>query len=74
MSEETVYFIENDETHLWWAGHDEKNDCEDWTSDPLKAWAFDDKEIAELRAWTYCLEGYTTVTEHKFVNQIEKEK
>lgn len=68
MKSEIVYFIEHKETHEWWAGQDEKTDTPIWTNDPLRAWPFEDKTFASIRAWAYKIGELTDVTEHEFVN------
>jgi hypothetical protein len=67
--DEPVYFIEHKETRLWWAGQDEKTDTPVWTNDPVRAYPFDDKTFASIRAWAYSLGEITEITEHLFVNQ-----
>lgn len=63
---ELVYFIEHKETREWWAGQDE-NDNSTWTRDPMRAYPFEDKTFASIRAWAYHLGEITEITEHLFV-------
>lgn len=63
------WFIEHKETHLWWAGQDKDDSKSEpvWTNDPLRAYPFDYKYEAEIRAFAFKLDQITIATEHKFV-------
>lgn len=62
------WFIEHKETHQWWAGQDEEKDLPIWTNDPLRAYSFDYRYEAEIRAFAYNLMDLIIATEHEFVN------
>lgn len=60
------WFVEHKETHLWWTGYE-------WTNDPQRAFGCDLENTADRYARLKGIKDYI-VTEHEFVNQIEKEK
>jgi len=57
--ENIKWFVEHQETHLWWSGYK-------WTNDPLEAFGCDLERTADRYARFQRIENYI-ITEHEFV-------